>query len=190
MLWASCMQPHPYQNLHWYPLTNTKIIWLKSGIAYFTKCFQSIFTVGGWRMYPFNLPLLAPAYIPTQSCKRASFWRLNPAPARNHKPEPGSSPTFIFKARFSPESKIYRGSSDMRNCVLTKNVVCSGDSRIKKLGGALRGQGKSRRANIKCLSCMVIFRCNEDWFPMFNPIKPNIGLRISSEPSPESLQIV
>jgi len=25
---------------------------------------------------------------------------------------------------------------------------------------------------------------------MFNPIKPNIGLRISSEPSPESLQIV
>jgi len=24
---------------------------------------------------------------------------------------------------------------------------------------------------------------------MINPIKPNIGLRISSEPSPESLQI-
>jgi len=33
----------------------------------------SIFTVGGWRMCPFNLPLLAPAYIPTQSCKRYSF---------------------------------------------------------------------------------------------------------------------
>jgi len=30
----------------------------------------------------------------------------------------------------------------MRNCVVTKNVVCSGDSRMKKLGGALRGQGK------------------------------------------------
>jgi len=25
---------------------------------------------------------------------------------------------------------------------------------------------------------------------MINPIKPNIGLRLSSEPSPESLQIV
>jgi len=42
----------------------------------------------------------------------------------------------------------------------------------------------------KCLSCMVIFRCNEDWFAMINPIKHNIGLSISSEPSPESLQIV
>jgi len=51
----------------------------------FTK---SIFIVGGWRMYPFNLPLFAPAYLPTQSCKRALFWSRNPAPARNCKPEP------------------------------------------------------------------------------------------------------
>jgi len=34
---------------------------------------------------------------------------------------------------------------------------------------------------------MVIFRCNEDWFAMTNPIKPSIGLWISSEPSPEGL---
>jgi len=27
--WASCMQPHPYQNPHWYPLTNTKNNWCK-----------------------------------------------------------------------------------------------------------------------------------------------------------------
>jgi len=36
--------------------------WLKISVAYFTKWFQSIFIVGGWRMYPFNLPLSAPAY--------------------------------------------------------------------------------------------------------------------------------
>ena len=30
---------------------------------------------------------------------------------------------------------------------------------------------------------MVIFRYNEDWFAMITPIKPNISLRISSEPS-------
>jgi len=76
------MQPHPYRNLHWYPHTSSKNIWPKISAAYFTKWFQSIFTVGRWRMYPFNLPLLDPAYIPTQSCKGASFWSLNPARAQ------------------------------------------------------------------------------------------------------------
>ena len=56
-----------------------KNIWPKSSVAYFTTWFQSIFTIGGWRTYPFNLLLLAPAYIPTQSCKRALFWSPNPA---------------------------------------------------------------------------------------------------------------
>jgi len=42
---------------------------------------------------------------------------------RNHKPEPGSSLTFIFEARLRPESQIYQGISDMRNCRVTKNVV-------------------------------------------------------------------
>jgi len=117
------MQPHPYQNLHWYPLTSTKTIWPKISVAYFTKWFQSAFIVVGWRMHPFNLPLLVPAYIPTQSCEKASFWSLKPAGARNYKPEPGSSPTLIFEARFRPESQICRGIQDMRNCGVTKNVV-------------------------------------------------------------------
>jgi len=30
----------------------------------------------------FQPRLVAPAYIPTQSCKRASFWSLNPAQTR------------------------------------------------------------------------------------------------------------
>jgi len=101
---------HPYQNLHWYPLISNKNIWPKISVAYFTKWFQSIFSAGGWRMCPFNLFLLLPAYIPTQSCKRVSFWSLNPARAQNHKPEPGSSSTFIFEAQFKLESQIYRGS--------------------------------------------------------------------------------
>ena len=69
------------------PLTSSKKFWPKISVAHFTKWFQSIFTVGGWRTYPFNVPLLAPAYIPTQSCKRVSFWSLNPSRARNHKPD-------------------------------------------------------------------------------------------------------
>jgi len=82
LYWVSCMQPHPYQNLHWYPLSSSKSIWPKISVAYFTKWFQSIFTVGWWRMCPFSLSLLPTAYIPTQSCKRASFWSLNPARTR------------------------------------------------------------------------------------------------------------
>jgi len=73
--------------------------WPKISVAYFTKWFQSIFTVGGWRTHPFNLPLLAPAYIPTQFRKDLIL-----------KLESGSSPTLIFEARFRPESQIYRGS--------------------------------------------------------------------------------
>jgi len=44
-------------------------------------------------------------------------------PIRNHKPEPGPIPTFIFKARFRPESQIYRVSQSMRNYGVSKNVV-------------------------------------------------------------------
>jgi len=80
--------------------------WPKISVAYVTKWFRPIFTVGGWRMYrPFNFRLLAPAYKPTKSCKSTSFWSLNPARARNHKPKSGSSPTFAFEARFRPESQ-------------------------------------------------------------------------------------
>jgi len=39
------------------------------------------------------------------------------------KPEPGPSSTFIFEARFRPESRIYRVSQDMRNCGVSINVV-------------------------------------------------------------------
>jgi len=63
------------------------------------------------------------------------------------------------------------------------------DSRMKKVGSTA-GPRKKVGDQHKCLSCMVIFHCNEDWFAMIKPIKPNIGLWISSEPSPESLQIV
>jgi len=46
-------------------LTAAKTFGLKISVAFFTKLFQSIFTVGRWRMYLLNLPLLAPAYIPS-----------------------------------------------------------------------------------------------------------------------------
>jgi len=61
---------------------------------------------------------------------------------------------------------------------------------MKKLEGGHRGAKDESGGQHKCLSCMVIFRCNEDWFALINPIKPNIGLWLSSEPSSESLQIV
>jgi len=63
----------------------------------------------------FQSTLVAPAYIPTQNYERASFWSLNPARSRNLNPEAGSSPTLIFEARFS---------EDTRNCGVTKNVLC------------------------------------------------------------------
>jgi len=50
----------------------------------------------------------------------------------------------------------------MRNCVVTENVMCSGDSRMRKLWDHCGAKEKSRGANINCLSCMVIFHCNED----------------------------
>jgi len=55
---------------------------------------------------------------------------------------------------------------------------------------ATTGPRKKVGGQHKCLSCMVIFRCNEDWFASIKLIKPNIGLWISSELLPESLQIV
>jgi len=42
-----------------------------------------------------------------------------------------------------------------------KCVAVSGDSRMKNWGGHCGAKEKSRGAN-KCLSCMVIFRRNED----------------------------
>ena len=112
------MQPHPYQNLHQYPLTSSKNIWPKISVAYFTKWFQSIFTVGGWRMYPFNFPLLALYTYPQRVAKGPYFeaWTRS-------EPEVTSS-TFIFEARFRHESQINRGSWDMRNCGVTNNAVC------------------------------------------------------------------
>jgi len=35
---------------------------------------------------------------------------------RNHKPEPGLSPTFSFEPDLKPESQICRMSQDVRNC--------------------------------------------------------------------------
>ena len=59
-----------------------------------------------------------------KSCSTASevkdrFARVGP----NLKLEPGPSPTFIFEARFKPESQFYRVSQDKRNCAVSKNVA-------------------------------------------------------------------
>jgi len=40
---------------------------------------------------------------------------------------------------------------------------------MKKLGCHKKVGGQH-----KCLSCMLIFGCNEDWFAIINPIKPNM----------------
>jgi len=62
--------------------------------------------------------------------------------------------------------------------IFNTKAMVSGDSRMKKVGGALQGQGKCRGEH-KNLSCMVIFHCFENEVAMINPIKPNIGLSIS-----------
>jgi len=60
-----------------------------------------------------------------QSCTRASFWSPNPTWAWNHKSEPGAIPTFIFEARFRPESWINRVSQEKHNCRVSK-TQCTG----------------------------------------------------------------
>jgi len=130
-------------HIHWYPLTSIKNIWPKISVAFFANWFQSIFTVGGWRMYPFNLPLLALACIPAQSCKKALFWSLHPARTRNHKPEHGSSPTFIFEARFRPESQIYRGSKDI-------------------------GVGAGKFLGVRRIFARILTNFPENWAPVFS----------------------
>jgi len=52
--------------------------------------------------------------------------------------------------------------------------VLNGNSRLKK-GGCTPGPRKTGVLH-KRLSCMVVFRCYEDYFAMINPIKPKIGL--------------
>jgi len=67
---------------------------------------------GGWTIYPFNLPLLAPAYIPTQSCERASFRSLTPARARHLflKPDLG------LKAKFTEGVLRYAQLRSNKKC--------------------------------------------------------------------------
>jgi len=42
------------------------------------------------------------------------------ARARNHKHKSGPSPTFIFEARYRPESHLYQVSQGMGNCTISK----------------------------------------------------------------------
>ena len=103
-------------------------------------------------------------------------------------PNPARARYLFLKPDLGLKAKFTEG---VQICATaTENAVCSGDSRMKKLGRHCGDKEKSRGANIKCLSCMVIFRCNEDWFAVIKPIKPRIGFWISSEPSPGSFQTV
>jgi len=54
----------------------------------------------------------------------------------------------------------------------------------KKRGG-LCGPKEKSGGQHKRLSCMVIFRYNEGWFAMINPIKPNIvtSLQLAINPA-------
>ena len=115
------MHPNPCQNIHWYPLTSSKNIWPKISVAYFTKWYQPIFTVGGWRMYrPFNFRLLPLHTNPHRVVKGPHFeaWTrpepeitsLNPARVRHL----FLKPDLVLKAN--------QGSYDMRNCRVTKTL--------------------------------------------------------------------
>ena len=76
--WASCMQPRPKPNLHWYPFTIAKNIWPKLAQASSQNELQFIFTADGWMTYPFNLPLSAPAccWVPFRWLLPCDFCQL------------------------------------------------------------------------------------------------------------------
>jgi len=96
----------PPPKSYWYPLTSSKHIWPKISVAYFTKWFQSVFTVGGWRMY-LSISACWPLHTYPQRVVKGPHFE---AWTRSCKPEPGSGPRFIFEARFRPESQLNRGS--------------------------------------------------------------------------------
>jgi len=50
---------------------NSKKCLAKISVGFFTNDLQFIFTADGWMMYPFNLPLSAPAccWVPFRLCK-------------------------------------------------------------------------------------------------------------------------
>ena len=52
----------------------------------------------------------------------------------------------------------------------------SGGSRFLKCGGGHCGAKEKEGSEDNCLSCMVIFRCFEEYMAMINPIKLNISV--------------
>jgi len=93
-------------------------IWPKITVVFFTKWFQSLLLVGGGCVLSISPCWPLPTY-PHRVVKGTHFEAWTPPD-----PEPGSSPTYSFEARFRLENQIYQGSQDMRNCGVTKNVVC------------------------------------------------------------------
>ena len=68
----------------------------------------------------FQSPLVGPCIHTHIELYKGLTFKPEAAPGRNHKPKPAWSPTFIIEARFRPESQIYVGTSDVRNCGVTK----------------------------------------------------------------------
>ena len=107
---------------------------------------------------------------------RAWFWLSETC----HEPQLRTT-ALSRKRRFKQQTPV------KANC---RELICrpSGDSRMKKWERGTAGPKINVGGEHKYFSCMVTFCCNEDWFAMINPIKSNIDLWMSSEPSPESLQ--
>jgi len=85
----------------------------------------SIFTVGGWRTYPFNHPLLAPAYIHTQSCKKASFWNLDRPETEITSPNPTRARRLFLKPDLGLKAKV---SERVKICATAEQqkTLCAG----------------------------------------------------------------
>ena len=94
-------------------------MWPKISLAYFKNDFNLFLLLVGGGCILYNLPLLVPAYIPKQSCKRASFWSLNPARARTRLKHDINflSPILSWKPNLPRELKYAQLQSNKKHCV-------------------------------------------------------------------------
>jgi len=105
------MQPHPYQNLRWYPLTSAKNILPKISVAYFTKWFHSIFTVGGWSTGGCILSI-SPCWplhtYPHRVVKGPHFEAWTRPEPEITSPNPARSRYLFLKPNWGPKAKFTR----------------------------------------------------------------------------------
>ena len=102
--------PTPYQNLHWYPPTSSKNIWSKISIAYFTKWFQSVFTVAVGGGCIFSISPCCPLHTyPQRVVKGPHFEAWTRSEPKVTSPNPARARNLFLKPDLGLKAKLTEG---------------------------------------------------------------------------------